>query len=289
MLNVRAYAKINLTLDILGKREDGYHDIASVIQTIDVSDKLSFVSSSDIHVECNTSAIEIKDNLVFRAIETLKRYSGSQEGVWVYLEKNIPMSSGLGGGSSDAACTLMALNHLWDLKLKISELKVFAADLGADVPFFLEGGTALVNGKGEDVSPLPDIEDAYFVLLVPESYVNNKTATMYGNISSNDYTDGEMSRRLTRSIENNGKLHNDLLGNAFENVADEVFPNIDPCRQAMVASGASSVCLTGAGPTIYAVAESLNRASLIESRLMGMGYFPIIAKAVPRGGFNVLG
>jgi 4-diphosphocytidyl-2-C-methyl-D-erythritol kinase len=289
VLNVRAYAKINLTLDILGKREDGYHDIASVMQTIDVSDKLRFMSSGGIHFECNTSAIESKDNLVFRAIEILKRYSGSGEGVWVYLEKNIPMSSGLGGGSSDAACTLMALNYIWGLKLKINELKIFAADLGADVPFFLEGGTALVHGKGEDVSPLPDIEGTYFVLLVPESYVNNKTATMYANIGFSDYTNGEMSRRLTRSIEDNGKLQNALLWNAFENVADEVFPNIDTYRQAMVASGASSVRLTGAGPTIYTVTESLNRASLIESRLMGMGYCPTIAKAVPRGSFNVPG
>ena len=286
MLVIRACAKINLTLDILGKRRDGYHDIASVIQTIDLSDKLSFMPSGDIDLECNIPALETKDNLVIRAIEILKKYSGSGEGVRVYLEKSIPMRSGLGGGSSDAACTLVAMNNIWDLRLKIEELKVFAAELGADVPFFLEGGTALVNGKGEHVLPLPDVEDIYFVLLVPKSCVGEKTATMYANIDSHHYTKGEISRQLIRSIEDNGMVDSALLGNVFENIADEIFPGIDTYRQAMIASGASSVRLTGAGPAVYTIVESLRKASMIESKLLQIGYHPIVARTVSRVGFN---
>ena len=148
-LTALAYAKVNLTLEVLGRRDDGYHDVATVLQTVSLYDRLTFAPDSEIRVECSISALSNPDNLAWRAAVALKEATGYAGGARITIEKGIPEAMGLGGGSSDAAATLVALNRLWGLGLTAADLEDVGRNLGADVPFLVGGGTAMGTGKGD--------------------------------------------------------------------------------------------------------------------------------------------
>ncbi len=158
-LVLKAYAKINLTLEVLGRREDGYHDIVSILQTIDLHDTLTLEPAQDMALECDQSELEGPDNLVLKAAALLREATGCHQGARLKLQKGIPLAAGLGGGSSDAAAALLGLSRLWGLGLSAEKLMPLAAKLGSDVPFFLYGGTAMAQGRGEIVRPLPPAGD----------------------------------------------------------------------------------------------------------------------------------
>ncbi|MBI2855971.1 MAG: 4-(cytidine 5'-diphospho)-2-C-methyl-D-erythritol kinase [Chloroflexi bacterium] len=280
VLTVKAWAKVNLTLEVLGKREDGYHQVASVMQTIDLWDELRFAPSDRLLLRCNVASLETPDNLALRAATLLREHTGFAQGAEIHLEKAIPLASGLGGGSSDAAAALKALNRLWSLGLSPEELRVLAADLGSDVPFFLRGGTAQVEGRGEEVCPLPPLSQVYFVLLVPPLEIPRKTATLYGHMTPERYTDGSASLRLRRSIEEGKRLDGKLLFNAFQEVAFSLFPILEEHRQALLESGAEWVRLTGTGPALYTFAASRMAALDMAERLRSAGYEPYVASTV---------
>src|SRR5262249_11610654 len=163
------YAKINLTLDVLGKREIGYHQLASVMQTIALADTLALTPRSDDALECvcDLADLQTDANLALRAAHLLRSAGYTGSGVTIELSKGIPVQAGLGGGSSDGAAVLVALNQLWQLGLDKGTLEQLAAALGSDVPFFVHGGTALIEGRGEVVHPLPDAEPLWLVLAQP--------------------------------------------------------------------------------------------------------------------------
>ncbi|MBF8266772.1 MAG: hypothetical protein HW388_280 [Dehalococcoidia bacterium] len=280
MLTVKAWAKVNLTLEVLGKRGDGYHQVASVMQTIDLCDELRLAPSDQLMLSCNVASLETPDNLVLKAATLLKKQTGYSGGAEIYLNKAIPLASGLGGGSSDAAATLKALNRLWGLGLSPEELRALAADLGSDVPFFLQGGTALVEGWGEEVCPLRPLSQVYFVLLVPSLEIPRKTATLYGHMTPEGYTDGSASLRLRRSIEGGKRPNGKLLFNAFQEVAFDLFPSLAVYRRAMLEAGAGWVRLTGTGPALYTFAASSKKALALAQRLREGGYEPYVAAAV---------
>ena len=142
LLTALAYAKVNLTLEVLGRREDGYHEVATVLQTVSLYDRLTFAPDSDIRVECSISALSNPDNLAWRAAVALKEATGYASGARITIEKGIPEAMGLGGGSSDAAAALVALNRLWGLGLTAADLEDMGRALGVDVPFLVGGGTA---------------------------------------------------------------------------------------------------------------------------------------------------
>ncbi|GAI27125.1 unnamed protein product, partial [marine sediment metagenome] len=167
MLTGLAPAKINLVLEVLGKRDDGYHEIRSLVQTISLYDVLSFELAEGISLDCTEPSLQSPDNLAIQAARLLREVSGSEKGVKIGLEKRIPWGAGLGGGSSDAAAVLLALNKLWGLDLTTSGLVGLGAKLGSDVPFFIYKGTALVEGRGERVTPLSASLPGWFVLLLP--------------------------------------------------------------------------------------------------------------------------
>ena len=148
-------AKVNLTLEVLGKRDDGYHEIASVMQAVSLFDTLTLSLAEDVQLIADVPELGTRDNLVYRAAELIKRVKRVDEGVEIRLNKGIPIAAGMGGGSSDAAATLLGLNLLWGLSLDTKELEGLAAQLGSDVPFFLSGGSALAEGRGERITPLP--------------------------------------------------------------------------------------------------------------------------------------
>ncbi|MDZ4246611.1 MAG: 4-(cytidine 5'-diphospho)-2-C-methyl-D-erythritol kinase, partial [Dehalococcoidia bacterium] len=154
MIKILAPAKINLTLEVLSRRKDGYHEIRSVMQAVSLYDQLSFETADGLRLITSNSKVTEKDNLVYRAAQLLQQVSGAKKGAHIILNKNIPDSSGFGGGSSDAASTLLALNDLWHLGLSTETLLKTGGDLGSDVPFFISGIPAVLEGRGEIIRPL---------------------------------------------------------------------------------------------------------------------------------------
>ena len=197
MLIVLAPAKLNLTLEVLAKRQDGFHEIRSVVQTINLCDRLSFELSQDIEFTSSWSDWTAEKSLVSKATTLLKQTFGCDKGVKVYIEKAIPLVSGLGGDSGDAAAVLKGLNRLWEMGLSQEELIGLADRLGSDVPFFLYGGTALIEGRGEIVTPLPSLPRTWLVLAIPPvPTLSEKTKQLYNSLDSNHYTNGEITRKL---------------------------------------------------------------------------------------------
>ena len=280
MLTVNAYAKVNLTLEVLGKREDGYHQVSSVMQTIDLCDQVHFSLSDRLSLTCNVAPLETQDNLVLRAAALLKEHTGCSQGAEIHLDKAIPLASGLGGGSSDAAATLKALDKFWGLGLGHEELLSLAASLGSDVPFFLQGGTALVEGRGEEVRSLPAISHTHFVLLVPTLEIPGKTATMYGRITDQHYTAGNATLRLRHAIGDGRRPTGKLFFNAFEDVAFGLFPVLEEHRRALMGAGAGWVRMTGTGPALYTAMASRKRALAMAELLRSGGYRTYVASTV---------
>src|SRR5215203_82194 len=195
-----AYAKLNLCLEIIGRRDDNYHEITSVIQAVDLHDTLTLVPADDgiLTLECDdpTLAAEGESNLVLKAAHLLQNTAGTNSGARITLHKEIPMSAGVGGGSSDAAAALLGLTELWNLRISKSDLNEMAAALGSDVPFFLEGPTALVEGRGERVTRIPPPPPGWVVLVSPRYDLKNKTKQLFSYLASTDHSEGIVTHRL---------------------------------------------------------------------------------------------
>jgi 4-diphosphocytidyl-2-C-methyl-D-erythritol kinase len=257
MLSLLAPAKINLVLEVLGKREDGYHEIRSLMQTVSLCDTLSFELAEGISLECSEPSLQNKGNLVLRAAELLKQTCGCNKGARLRLEKRIPRDSGLGGGSSDAAVTLAALNELWGLKLKLSELVALGARLGSDIPFFFHRGTAMVEGRGEKVIPLHQLLPNWFVLLVPPvPRPLQKTRELYSRIDKSHYTDGSRVYSGLETLLRGGWLHPAVLYNAFDKIAFDAFAGLEDYWRRFGEVGAVNIHLAGSGPALFALAAS---------------------------------
>jgi 4-diphosphocytidyl-2-C-methyl-D-erythritol kinase len=260
----KAYAKINLTLEVLGKREDGYHEIASVMQAIDLCDILSFQPREHIYLACNIPQLVSPNNLVFKAAKLLQEFTGSSCGAAISLEKAIPLASGLGGGSSDAAATLQALNEIWGLSLAPESLKRIAANLGSDISFFLSGGmTALVEGRGEKVTRLPPLPKTWVILIRPPIEIANKTQKMYASLDPSHFTQGESTQKVVEIIERGERIAPPFCYNVFDEVAFSFFPGLDEYRLRFLAAGASQVHLTGTGPSLFTLAEERDQGEEI--------------------------
>lgn len=252
MITLKAYAKVNLTLEVLGRRSDGYHDIVSIMQTVDLHDTVTLQLADDVTLQCDDASLESPDNLAIKAAYLLKETSGTDKGVSINIEKKIPVSAGLGGGSSDAAATLVGLNQLWNLGMSIQDLEPIAAQLGSDVPFLLRGGTAMAHGRGEKIRTLPPADLEWMILLKPDIEVENKTATLYGKITQANYTRGALTRKLEARIRGGGDVPPQFLFNAFDDIAFQAYPGLEQYWNVLHAVGAREIHLSGSGPTIYA-------------------------------------
>jgi len=266
MLTVKAPAKLNLTLEVLGKRADGYHEIRSVVQTIDLCDNLCFEESNQTGFESNIPGWLPEKSLVSKATALLRDATGCTSGVNVEIDKHIPLLSGLGGDSSDAAAVLVGLNQLWRLDLSQERLLDLAVELGSDVAFFLHGGTALMEGRGEVVTPLPPLTETWIALVMPSvPREPGKTGRAYAGLKQSDYTDGQYTERLVSTLKTSGRLEPAMLFNVFERTIFDDYPEIYECRRQMMTVGADNVHLAGSGPTLFtlmddkAVAEGLYR------------------------------
>jgi 4-diphosphocytidyl-2-C-methyl-D-erythritol kinase len=252
-----APAKINLCLEIIGRREDSYHDITSVMQTVDLHDTLTFARSDGdlLTLECDNPvlAAEGEDNLVLKAARLLRTAAGleGKVGAHITLQKRIPLSAGLGGGSSDAAATLLGLRDLWGLEMRSGDLLELAETLGSDVPFFLGGPTALVEGRGERVTRIPSPPPGWVVLVCPRYDLTGKTKKLYSALTSSDMSEGIVTHRLIAALVGGHFPDSSLLYNAFERVAYELFEGLDRVRQKVAHAARSDVHLSGSGPTLY--------------------------------------
>ncbi len=279
MLTVLAPAKINLVLEVLGKRDDGYHEIRSIMQTVDFCDSLTFTLHTEIIMECNEPALRTSGNLVLRAAELLRERAGYKEGARIILSKSIPVSAGLGGGSSDAASTLIALNTVWKLGLTVDDLASIASELGSDVPFFIYSGLALIKGRGEIVIPLPATCPMWFVLLFPPlPPLPDKTKQLYNALTPAHFSNGENTGKLMEHWSICGQMDTIHMYNVFDSVAVSAFPRIEDYIKHLRESGAEHVHLAGSGPTLIAPAASCEHARQMEKDLRAKD---MTARAVP--------
>lgn len=251
-IQIETPAKVNLGLEILGRRDDGYHNIRSVFAMVNITDDINFTPTD----EANEATIEgvpgvtPSDNLIMRAIELFRERTGSTMGMHVRVVKRIPAPAGLGSASSNAAATILALNKMHDDILAIDDLADLGARLGSDVPFFLGTATASVSGTGTMIDPLPD-PAGWLVILVPQIDLIAKTAKLYGMIEPEDYSDGSRVDRLVDTLRTGGPLDPGLLGNAFERPLRKLMPYTRKIIRVMEAAGCEHVALSGAGPAHY--------------------------------------
>jgi 4-diphosphocytidyl-2-C-methyl-D-erythritol kinase len=288
-VTVRAHAKINLDLRVLGTRPDGFHELRTVFQALSLHDTIECVPRmGPFAIECETAGVPLdRSNLVWRAAECLwrsLRRQGAVRDVLVRLHKRIPLQGGLGGGSTDAAATLVALAHAWRVPLRPNQLVDVGATLGADVPFFLSGGTALGLGRGDEIYPLADLPRHWVVLLVPGFGV--ATVDAYGWYDSErdpargpivreaQYVPGPWPSRAAQMI-------NDLEGPIVRH-----HPEIEQMKTALRRAGALAAAMSGSGSTVFGLFQKRKDAVLAVERLSGSGWRVILTESLGRGEYS---
>ena len=265
MITIDAHAKLNLTLEVLGRRDDGYHDIASIMQTLDLADTLTIQPADSLGLSCSLPDLNGPGNLALKAAQLLRSETGVSDGASIHIEKRIPVAAGLGGGSADAAATLVGLNRLWGLELSNDRLRYIGAKLGSDVPFLVEGGTATALGRGERVRHLPTPDLPWIVVAVPDANLSDKTAAMYRSLAPDNFTRGALTFKLeARILHHGGDVPPQLLFNTFDTVARTAIPDVDRCWNDMYASGAREIHVSGSGPAIYAAVQRKEIATTIQ-------------------------
>jgi 4-diphosphocytidyl-2-C-methyl-D-erythritol kinase len=265
-LILSAAAKVNLALEVLGKRPDGYHEIATVMQTVDLSDRLVLEDAEELELRASAPDVPTDGtNLVLRAARALREAAGITRGVRVTLDKRIPVAAGLGGGSTDAAATLIGLNRLWALRWPAARLGEVAVTLGMDVPFFLRGGAALGTGRGERLEPLGG---GALALVLVHPRAGASTAEIYGAVTPEMYSDGSRARQIAGALRSRraGMVAGSLY-NGLERVAAARYPQVRQMEAALLAAGALGAAMSGSGLTVFGVARSLDHARQIRARM----------------------
>ena len=263
-LRIPAYAKINLTLEVLGRRTDGYHDVATVMQTVSLADTVTLQSSADFSVHCDEPDLSGDRNIVWDAAVALADYAGIEPTGRITVIKSIPTAAGLGGGSADAAAALRGLNRLWGLGLSFAELVEVAAGLGSDVPFLVHGGTACGTGRGDQLERLPPLDHIPMLLVAPAESIPAKTPTLYGALTPTDFSNGATAQNLADSLRTPGvRFTSDACVNTFTRAALEIFPGLAGVWEATASVTRHAPCLSGAGPAFYcAPSDELERAEV---------------------------
>lgn len=265
----KAYAKINLGLDVLRRREDGYHEVKMIMQTIDLYDTLEFTVSEDegVTLVINGSSLSAgEDNLICKAARLLLADAGIAKGVNITLEKRIPIAAGMAGGSSDAAATLWGMNELFDLGYSKQELQALGVKLGADIPYCLSGGTAVSEGIGEILTPLSSPPACHLVVAKPDIDVSTKY--VYEHLQADKLTYHPDIDGMADAI-NNGDLSGitKRMGNVLETVTIPAYPVIDRIKECMKKAGADNALMSGSGPTVFGIFEKKENAETAADRI----------------------
>ena len=277
-MKVRAYAKVNLALEVLGRRDDGFHEVRTVLQTVELWDDLEFAPADGVSVECEGLDVQPEDELSYRAALLLRQAARTRRGVAVTLRKGIPVAAGLGGGSADAAATLQALRRLWGVDVPDDALRGLAARLGSDVPFFLEGGTALAAGRGDAITPLPPMPATWLVLLPASADMPAKTAALYAWLRPEYYGDGGSVDVLADALRAGAPVREASMVNTFEHIADQVYPGHAERRRALASAVGGRAHLSGAGPSLFAVVAGRAEGERACARLCAEGLAPRLVR-----------
>jgi 4-diphosphocytidyl-2-C-methyl-D-erythritol kinase len=283
VVTVRAHAKINLDLRVLGTRPDGFHELRTVFQTIALHDTVACVErEGPFAIECHTAGVPIdRSNLVWRAADVLWRSirrTGDVRNVLVQLTKRIPLQAGLGGGSADAAATLLALARLWRVPVRPTQITDVAATLGSDVPFFLSGGTALGLGRGDEVYPLADLPRHWVVLVIPGFGVSSAEAYRWYD-SERDLPRGAASRE-PQYVPGPWPSRAAQMINDLEAPIARHHPEIDQMKMSLRRAGALAASMSGSGSTVFGLFQQRRDAEAAVARLSGAGWRVLLTESL---------
>lgn len=270
MLYVKAPAKINLTLDVLYKRPDQYHEVEMIMTTVDLADRIGLEARKDGLIKIISADRFVPDderNFAYQAAKLLKDTYGISEGVSIKIDKEIPIAAGLAGGSSDAAATLRGLNEMWNLNLTMDELAEHGSKIGSDVSFCVYGGTALATGRGEKIEELPAPPACWVVLAKPKIGVS--TADVYGGLKLAGIKHPNTKQMIKAIEKQNYELVCQSLGNVLETVTFNLHPEVVTIKEQMHRFGADAVLMSGSGPTVFGLVDSETRATRIYNGLRG--------------------
>ncbi|MBE0446862.1 MAG: 4-(cytidine 5'-diphospho)-2-C-methyl-D-erythritol kinase [Actinobacteria bacterium] len=284
MLTIKAYAKINLYLDVISRYPGGYHQIESVMQSVSLHDLVEISRAPTIDIACAKKELCNQDNLAFRAAKLLQQKAGLRVGAKINIDKRIPTSAGLAGGSADAAATLTGLNILWRLGLSLEQLQEIGLELGADVPFCLAGGTMLAGGKGELLSPLNPMPEAAIVLATPPIYVS--TAEVYQALDLENLTPLNRKDKVLDALDARdiARLAGSL-DNLLESAVLKRYPKISEFKQFALTAGGIGTSMSGSGPSVFTICRDGYSADEIADamRAYDPSFFVEIIKPVDRG------
>lgn len=283
-VTVKGYAKINLGLDVIGKLENGYHLLRSVMQQIDLYDTIELSRLSEAVVIKNALPAAVTDNgmritltsdsdavpldqsnLVYKAARLLLEHDSISEGVHIHITKRIPVAAGLAGGSTDAAAVFMGMNELFGLGHSKDELQELGVKLGADVPFCIMGGTALAEGIGEKLTPIQTMPEMYIVIAKPSIGVSTKY--VYENLRLEQVTHPDTEKILAAMQRKDLAEMTGLLGNVLESVTIEKYPLIRELKDAMLETGAVGSLMSGSGPTVFGIFDTMEKAAEAEKQM----------------------
>ena len=286
MTQIRSYAKINWTLDVLFKREDGYHELRTIYQTVSLHDTLTIIETADtIEIACNDPRVPNDEtNLAFKAAALLRDAAGIQKGARIEIKKRIPVAAGLGGGSSNAAATLLALTKLWKVDIDERELIRIAASLGSDVPFFLIGGTALGVGSGENVYPIEQIQSEHLLLVNPGFAVSTRDA--YQKLSRLTRPESALNIPFTLLAAKGISGLPLEARNDLEEVVLTAHPEIAEVKRRLVGLSARHALMSGSGATVFGVFDNSQMTERAESVMRGAGYWAQHVRTVDAGEYR---
>lgn len=260
-IDLKAYGKINWVLDVISKRPDGYHDVEMIMQSVNLFDIITIQETNNgIRLDSNWKQLPLNEgNIAYKAAKLIMDRTGIDLGVDIFLHKNIPAAAGMGGGSADAAAVLIGFNKLWNLGVSDCELLDMAVSLGADVPFFMLGGTALARGIGEKLTPLKTIDDVLMLIVKPDFGVS--TAQVYNMIDISNITKRPDIPKMIDALNTRDLT---TIGNSMCNVLEQVVcalhPEVSELKQQMIRNGALGSLMSGSGPTVYGIFDGFDQA-----------------------------
>lgn len=261
-LHLKAYAKVNLGLDVIRRREDGYHEVKMIMQTVKLYDQIIMERnhSGMISLQTNLPYLPVNEkNLVYRAIDIIRKEYGIQDGISANIIKKIPVAAGMAGGSTDAAAAFVGMNQLFALNITQEKLMEYGVSLGADIPYCIMRGTALSEGIGEILTPLPPIPGCWFLIVKPSFSMSTKF--VYEHLTLNDSTvhpdiDGMVDALREKDLTG----ITDRMGNVLEQVTPQHYPAVNELKQLMKQNGALNALMSGSGPTVFGIFTSKENA-----------------------------
>jgi 4-diphosphocytidyl-2-C-methyl-D-erythritol kinase len=281
VIRLLAPAKVNLSFEVIGRRDDGFHEVRTVLQAIDLTDEVEIDEAPEISLTVEPAgAVPVRENLVVRAAEALREAVGPSgaSGAAITLHKRIPVAAGLGGGSSDAAAALLGLRRLWGVDGDMSLIYGIAASLGSDVPFFLRGGTAIGRGRGDVLDSLPTPVERFAVVVTPHEHADSaKTARMYGLLEPKHYTDGSSTDAVVSRLTKRFPIGT-AMRNTFMAVAASAYKSYEVALSTLATTEADTALLAGAGPSLFTLVDDAAKGERIMTSMATGDYEAHVAR-----------